>query len=290
MLLARVTHVGEALYEHIALLHPLGRQHLHRQILHFEVNAVQALGLNLIGARDERADVVTAQIGHQHPPGGEDCRLRGDDDLVHPQLAHQRSGVHRASAAEGDEREVTRIVTAPHRDQLERVDHVGVGNADDSHGRLLEAHLEGIGDGLQGRFGLLDVQGNLAPQEVVRVNPAGQDVGVGHRGLVASPTIAGWARICPRADRTDPQRTGLVDPGNRAAPGSDLHNVDRGRQDGVSGKVASMLDAVFRGDLGRAFFHQRGLGGRATDVQRNHVLLADHLADLGCTDDACDGS
>ena len=81
-------------------------------------------------------EVVAAQVAHQHPPGREDVGGARDHDLPDPELGGERDRVHPAAAAEGDEREVARVVAAVDRDQLERVDHVVVRDPHDAARRL----------------------------------------------------------------------------------------------------------------------------------------------------------
>ena len=45
--------------------------------------------------------------------------------------------MHAATAAEGDQREIARVVAAVDGDQLDGVDHVVVGDADDAARRFL---------------------------------------------------------------------------------------------------------------------------------------------------------
>ncbi len=193
--------------------------------------------------------------------------------------------MHRAAAAKGDQHELARVVTAPHRDQLQGVDHVGVSQADDAHGRLFDAHIKCVGDGPHGRLGLFDIQRDLSAQEVIGVDAPRQDVGVADGWLVTAPAVAYRSGVSPGADRTYPQRARFVEPGNRAAASANLDDVDGGHQDGIPGIITPMLDLVLGGDLGRAFLYQRGFGRRAADVQRDDVRLTDHLADEGGAND-----
>ena len=49
-----------------------------------------------------------------------------------PKLVRHLAGVQSAAAAEGDQREVARIVTALHRNQTNGPLHIGVGDAQDA--------------------------------------------------------------------------------------------------------------------------------------------------------------
>src|SRR5207248_3621554 len=78
------------------------------------------------------------------------------------------------------------------------------------------------------------VERDLAAEEVVRVETAEDDVGVGHGRLDAAAAIADGPRIGARALRPYPQQPAGVDPGDRAAAGADLDEVDDRRADGVA--------------------------------------------------------
>ena len=136
VLLAEVTHVGVAFAADVRLGHVLGSQFALHAGAHFCEHSVQRFCSGLGHARDARADDIAAQVAHQHAPGGENAGPVGDDDLARLQFAHQGGPVQRAAAAERQQDEVARVITAAHGDQFERVDHIGVSDADDAQRRL----------------------------------------------------------------------------------------------------------------------------------------------------------
>ncbi|MNF97431.1 hypothetical protein D3C76_1140550 [compost metagenome] len=75
-----------------------------------------------------RLNVVASRVEHQHAPGRKYPGEWWNDDFRNPQLGGQCSGVKCATATEGHEREVARIMATIDRNQFERVDHVGVGD------------------------------------------------------------------------------------------------------------------------------------------------------------------
>ena len=76
----------------------------------------------------------------------------GTTTLVTPSSCGERHRVHRAAAAERDQREVARVEPPVERDQLERVDHVVVRDPNDTGGRLVRAEAEPATDLAQHRF------------------------------------------------------------------------------------------------------------------------------------------
>ena len=95
---------------------------------------------------EPRHEIVAAQVRHHHAPGRKHRGGRGHDDLFDAEFGGERDGVHAAAAAERDEREIARIVAAIQRHELQRIDHVVVGDADDSARRLVRVDAELLAD------------------------------------------------------------------------------------------------------------------------------------------------
>ncbi len=115
---------------------------------------------------------------------------RGSSD---PELLRDRRGVEPAGAAEGHQRELPRVDAALHRHHAQRADHLGVGDLDDPLGGLLEAEAQLVAERGDGALGGLAVQ--LDPAR----DPAGeaeQEVGVGHRRVLAAVPVRGGAGAC----------------------------------------------------------------------------------------------
>src|SRR5437667_4289452 len=158
--------------------------------------------------------------------------MGGNDDLIDPQFAPERSCVHGASAAEGYQHKIARVVTAPNGYQLERVHHVGIGQTDHAHGRRVYADAKLGSNRLERVPGLPDVQRDFATEEKVRIDTPGDHMRVGDCWLSPAAPIARRARLCAGAERSDMQRTRLVKPGNGTAAGANLDDVDRRHVDG----------------------------------------------------------
>ena len=71
---------------------------------------------------------------------------RGHDDLADAELRGELDRVHPAAAAKRHEREVARVVAAVHGDELQRVDHVVVGDPDHAARGLGAADVEASRD------------------------------------------------------------------------------------------------------------------------------------------------
>ena len=82
------------------------------------------------------------------PSAESDARVRRDEDARDAQGRREVAGVQRAGAAEGDEREVARVVAALDRDPAEGALHVRVGDAEDGSGGLMRIAAERRRDAL----------------------------------------------------------------------------------------------------------------------------------------------
>ena len=132
----------------------------------------------------------------------------------------------------------------------------------------------------------LHVGGDLAAAEIVLVDAAEPEIGVGGGGLGAAAAIGGGAGHRAGRLRADMQLAEIVDPGDRAAAIADLDQVDHRHHDRIAGRGAVALDPVVGLDLDLAVLDQRAFCGGAADVEREHVRLADQLAELGRTPEA----
>ena len=133
MLLVLVTAATIAQEMHLRAVDVFGGEFLHGFLFQRLEIPVDQLGSVGGGKLDDLGlQVIAPQIAQQHPPGREDAGLLGDDDLLDAKFFGEGAGVHPAAAAEGDQGEVARVVAAIDRDQLDRVDHVVVGDAHDA--------------------------------------------------------------------------------------------------------------------------------------------------------------
>ena len=137
------------------------------------------------------------------------------------------------------------------------------------------------------RLRALEVEIDLAAEEVARVEPAEHEVRVGDRRLRAAAAVADRPRVGARALRPDAQQAARVDPGDRAATGADLDEVDDGRPHRVArqGHAADPgprvpADVVVLRHRRAAVLDQADLRGRAAHVEGEDVRPAERLAEV----------
>ena len=129
-------------------------------------------------------------------------------------------------------------------------------------------------------FGRGVVDRQVAAQQRALVEVAEQQVAVGDGGLGAAAAVADRARIGAGALRPDAQRAGAIDPGDRAAAGGDLGQVDHRHADRMAGAVHPAVAAGAAADLvlGRrlvlAVADQARLGGGAAHVEGEEIAAA----------------
>ena len=206
------------------------------------------------------------------------------------EFAGEGGSVHRPATAKGDEREIAGVIAAADRDEFERVDHVGVGDADHAEGSLVDTDAEGAGDGFHGATGGVHTHRDLAAEEVVGGDASCYQVGVGDGGLGAALAVAGRTGDRPGALRADLQRAAVIDPRDAAAAGADLDDVDDRGLDRVAGVVLVALDPVLGGDLDDAVVDEGALGCGPADVEGDQIGDPDRLADRDCPDHPSDRS
>ena len=100
------------------------------------------------------------------------------------------------------------------------------------------------------------IERDAAAGEVRRIDAAEDEVGVGHRRMLAATSIAGGTGLRARALRADRDAAHGIDMGDGAAAGADLDHLDHGN---AQGKPAALHETVAPVDLEGA----RGLGLRS---------------------------
>ena len=240
-------------------------------------------GLEVEQAGDEE---IAAQVRHQHAEGGEHSGRRRHDHLADAQLGGECGAVHGAAAAEYHQGEVARIAPAVERDQLERIDHVVVGQAQDAARHFGAVQTEPSAERVERAIHRRHVGTHAAAAEELRVDPAERQVGVGGGGRLAAAAIGGRPRRGAGALRTDVQLAEIIHPGDRAATVADLDQVHHRHHDRVAGRTRRALDPVVGGDGDLAVLDQRAFGGGAADVQGKHVGLAEQAAECGGAEEA----
>ncbi len=104
----------------------------------------------------------------------------------------------------------------------------------------------------------------VAAEEVVGVEAAEHDVGVGERGLLGAAAVTGGARIGTRALRPDLQEPAGIDPADRSAAGA-----DRLRAHGRDGDGQAELDLVLRREERGAVDEQADVAARPAHVEHD---------------------
>ena len=163
--------------------------------------------------------------------------------------------------------------------------HLRHRDAQDAVGRLGRIEPQRRRDAL-GHLALAarEVELEFAAQEVVGIEPAEHQIGVGHRRLLAAAAIGHRAGDGTRALRADPQRVAGLDAGDGAAAGADLVDVHHRNLDRQRALVAA--DQRRAGRERPAFADHAGLGGGAAHVEGDGVAHAELRADRLRTDHA----
>ena len=191
-------------------------------------------------------------------------------------------------ASERNHDELPRVDAALHRHHAQRIGHRGVGDLHDAVGAGdgVELHVLGATPRNAVARGV-DAEPHLPAQEIGGVEPAQRQVGIGDGGLLAAVAVADRPRIGTRALRPDAQDAARVDPGDAAAAGADLDQVDHGSPNGIAAGagladpgIGLRADLVFLGDPGLAVQYETHLGGGAAHVERNHVGMAKPAGDV----------
>ena len=173
-----------------------------------------------------------------------------------------------SSAAEADQREVTRVVATLDRNHAKGALHGCVGNGDDAPReieRLFEPCVAGVvpagrapqefGEALLGRPRVEPVRSS---QEVVRIEPAENQVRVRHRRSLAATTVAHWSGHRTRAFRADAQGATRVETRERPATrahGMNVKHRDCHGQTTQRGLVGRASRAPEQANVGRSSAH-----------------------------------
>ena len=174
--------------------------------------------------------------------------------------------MQRPGAAEGDHRGLARIDALLHRHRAHRERHGGVGDLHDAERRLLHAEPRRAAQlQLDGALGRFHVELHRAVEEALGVDPAEHEVGVGHHRIGRALAVGGGSRIGARAFRPDMDAAGRIAPGDRAAAGADLDDVDHRNLHRLAARFAADDVAVL--DRRNALGDQARLGGGAAHVE-----------------------
>ena len=192
---------------------------------------------------------------------------RRDQHLRDVELARQRAGVQRAGAAEGEEREVARVVAARQAHHADRARHPVVADAHDRCGRCRCIEAERRADVLEQRGAdRIHRHRMLDREQALRIEPAKRQVGIGDGGACAAAAIADRPGHGTRALGADAQHARRVDRRDRAAAGAYGVHVDHRH---VNGHRVFELEVAR--DRRPAAEHERNVARRAAHVVGDDV-------------------
>ena len=195
-------------------------------------------------------------------------RRARDEDLRHAELLGDRGGVQRAGAAEGEQGEVARVDAALDGHDPHRADHLGVRDADDPGGAVLDRQAELVGQRLRPPRA-------RRPRRARRRRPAASSGSRWPRtrfasvtvGSVAAAAVAGGSGLGARRARPDAQRAARVAPADRAAARADGVDVDHRQRERPAADLAPRALAH------RAALDDADVAGRAAHVEAQQVGL-----------------
>ena len=113
-----------------------------------------------------------------------------------------------------------------------------------------------LGDAIDGALGGAAIEPRAAAEEIVGIEEAEHEVGVGDGGFGAAPAIAGGSRLRAGALGPDMQHAAGIDARNRAAAGADAGDVQALQGDALA------ADAPVRRDRRLAADHERDVRAR----------------------------
>ena len=148
--LAGVAAVGKAADQAVALGHAVGLQpceRLRRQLFEArrEMGTVEGRERLALGGHE-----LVLHVGRQQPGGRENAGMRRHQDPRDFELHRDVAGEERAGTAGGDEREVARVVAAPHAVELDGLHHAELLDLQRAERGLLQRHVERAGETLDG--------------------------------------------------------------------------------------------------------------------------------------------
>ena len=112
--------------------------------------------------------VVGPVFGAEQPKGGKHARPRWYQHRADAEVLGDTGCVQGTGAAEGDQGEVTRVMAALRRDDLDGAEDVGVGQADSAACHFLEPEAERIRKAAENAPSRRLVDGHLAAEEGLR--------------------------------------------------------------------------------------------------------------------------
>ena len=121
-------------------------------------------------------------------------------------------------------------------------------------------------------------------REIIRIDVAQDDRGIGHRRPLAAAAVAGGTGLRARRLGPDPQRAGAIDPGDRPAARTDRVHIDHRHAHRIA------ADLAFGADQRLPAADQGDVAARPADIDGDQVFDPGRAADLQATDDAGRGA
>ena len=129
------------------------------------------------------------------------------------------------------------------------------------------------------RSAAAQIEPPVAAEEIVRIEIAEDEVGVGHGCVGAALAVAGRPRHRAGAFRPDMQDAAGIDPRDRAAAGADARDVEAVQRDAVA------ADLAVHDQRRRAVHHQADVGRGAAHVERDQVFGPDQARGIDAAGD-----
>ena len=134
-----------------------------------------------------------------------------------------------------------------------------------------------------------DADFDIATEKIVGIDATSYQIGVGNGWFTSTISVAGWSWNRASAQRSDFEGTAGVDPGNAAAAGPDLDDIDHRSFDWIASILLIAFDSVVGGDRDLALMNQRALGCSSTDIECDQIVKTRGATDLRGSDHASDG-
>ena len=240
---------------------------------------VELLKRNLVGAHD-----VVGGRGDEQPERGQHAGPERNHDPPDAELRREVTGMQRPCPPEGDERRLPGIAAAlrhvhAHRPRHRLVDDVVHGPRRLQH-RLSARPGEVLRDAVPRR---IFIEAHRTAREVVGVEVAQQQVGIGHRRPGAAAVVTDRPGVGAGALRPDLDEAHGVDPGDAAPAGPNLDHVDRRHRHRKAARARESprtrhLELVC--DRHRTVADEAGLRRRSPHVERQDLRKRERLRDL----------
>ena len=245
-------------------------------------DAVGRRRIHLFERLVQGAHEVVAHVGEHAAERRRDAGVARHQHMGHAELAGDGGGVHRPGAAEGEEREVARVVPLVHRDQPRRARHLVVHHLQDRRRGPGLVEAERVADpGADDAAHRVDVRRAVEAADGAGVDAAEQQVGVGHGRLGTALAVADRPRRGARALRPHAQDAALVHPRDAAAAGADgldVHHRHAERH--------AVGDVLLRRRRRHAAAHDGDVEAGAAHVAADEVGEAGGSAEVRGGDDA----